>query len=551
MIRPALLASACVLGLNGLSAKGKCADVLPPPLDIGSEQVLLLDDWTVEKTDLKRVVHPPVKQGLIKEADGTDWERGDCYAANGCTVVRDKSGRLHMTYRYIWWDPAVKSLHPGIGEDRAHWFRQSMGYATSDDGIRWHKPKLGLVDAPVRFKQIKEFPFQVPDGVSKENNLGYPIDFALDLHASGNVHDPKTRFLLLVVEKEDTHPFAKNKRQQLYFAEDWPDVIGDPQWEAKLSPISGGQLSPRGFRTVVGYDQSAKVWFQTAQDTIGNWRPRGGRDIARFASTDLVNWGKGELVLPVAKDESREASDWVEYMYLHAYRVGGPRAGAWLGQLEVFHSDRSDAQFEMPTIKDVWRKGTVEQRLVLSRDAGLSWARIGGKTPWLPHHAEEHGYDRLAFGAAPVRVKDEVWFYYPAWDGDHLIFRRDGELYRSGFIRTGRTARAVLRWNGYVSLDAEKSGELVTKVIRFEGGKLAVNLRAPQGSLRAEIQDPSGQPLPGLSLADCIAATGDGVELPVNWKDSGALERIAGKPVRVRLVLTKGSLYSFGFGSGS
>lgn len=547
MTRLLLVAVLGLLAFSWLSRSVRAADATPAPLDIGSEPVLLLDDWAVEKSGLKRVMHQPVKQGLIKEADGTDWERGDCYVANGCTVVRDKSGRFHMTYRYLWWDPGVKSLHPGIGEDKAHWFRQSVGYATSEDGIRWHKPKLGLVDAPVRFKKIKEFPFQVPDGVSKENNLGYPIDFAIDLHAHGNVVDPKRRYLLLVVEKEDTHPFAKNRRSQLYFAEDWPNVVGDPKWESKLTPIPGGQLSPRGFRSLVGYDHAAKVWFQTAQDTIGNWRPRGGRDIARFASADLVGWGKAELVLPVATDESREPSDWVEYMYLHAYRVGGPRAGAWLGQLEIFHSDRSNGQFEMPTIKDVWRKGTVEQRLVLSRDAGLSWTRIGGREPWLPHHAEEQGYDRLAFGGTPVRVKDEVWFYYPVWDGDHLIFRRDGEMYRPGFIRTGRTARAVLRWDGYVSLDAEKTEELVTKVIQFEGSQLAVNLRAPQGSLRAEIQDPSGKPLPGLTLADAIERKGDGVGISVAWKDSEALGRITGKPVRVRFVLTNGSLYSFRF----
>lgn len=518
------------------------------PLDVADEPQLFLDDWLIaERRGLKRALHRPIKHGLIRDADGRPWDRGDVYHGN--IVCRDARGKFHMTYRYLWSDPALRDHpHPSIGKDKAHWFRQAVAYATSDDGVCWHKPKLGLLEGPTGFCKVKDYPFEVPAGLSKDNNLGCPIDFIHDLHAYGGVADPRRRFLLRVVQKDDTHPFAKVVKSQMYYAADWPDFAGDPRWKEKLTPVPGATLSPRGFLSLAGYDEAARTWFAVSQDTIGNWLPRGGRDIARYASPDLVKWSGPELVLPVAKDESKTKTDWVEYMELSAHRVGGPKTGAWLGQLVVFHSDRSDPRFQWPLGDGVWRKGTTEVRLVLSRDAGKSWRRVGGKEAWLPHSADEHGYDRLAFAACPVHVGDELWLYYSAWDGDHLVFNRDGSLYEPGFVRTGRTARATLRRDGYVSLDAGKDGgRLVTKPLRFAGGKLVVNLAAPNGTLRAELQDASGRPLPGFRAADCEAVTGDGVALPVRWRGKSDVRELAGRTVRLRLELINGSLYAFQF----
>ncbi len=538
--------AAIASGATPLAAKAD-EDTTP---NIGSEPQLFLDNWIIqEMRGLRRTLHQPTKKGLIKEADGRNWERGDCYASEGNLVCRDKHGRFHMTYRYIWWDPSVRDLHPSIGEDKAHWFRQAVAYATSDDGIHWHKPKLGLLDGPTGFKTQKEFPYEVPVGVSKENNLGCPIDFACYLHGHGNVHDPERRFLLRVAKREDTHPFAKVTDAQMYYAADWPDFVKDTEWRKRLTPIEGARLPPRGFKAVAGYDHQAQLWLAFAQDHIGNWLKRGGRDIIRQTTPDLVEWRPPELVLPVGRDESREPRDWVEYMFLIAYRVGGRDTGAWLGQLEVFHSDRSDKQYEMPTIANVWRKGTTEIRLVVSRDAGKTWQRVAGKSVWLPHHTEDTGYDRLVFSGLPIEVGDEHWFYYPAWDGDHLSFTRDGKPWYQDRMRVGRTARATLRRDGYVSLDAEDAGSLLTKPLRFSGDQLRVNLAATKGKLRAELQDVSGTVIEGFALSDCELTTGDGLALPVRWRGQPLLKHLAKRTVRVRFELSGASLYGFRFGT--
>ena len=73
---------------------------------------------------MSRTLHQPKKHGLLKHADGSDWDRGDVYHGN--IVCRDAAGQFHMTYRYIWDDPGVRGLSPNIGDDKAHWYRESI-----------------------------------------------------------------------------------------------------------------------------------------------------------------------------------------------------------------------------------------------------------------------------------------------------------------------------------------------------------------------------------------------------------------------------------------
>jgi hypothetical protein len=397
--------SAAIAGVGAVASGTGAARVQEVhAIPIHQEPQLFLDDRIVERSEgLKRTLHQPTKRGVIKEADGRDWKRGGVYL--GKIVCRDSSGKFHMTYRYYWWDPALQKV-PAVGIDKAHWFHETVGYAMSDDGIHWEKPRLGLFNAPSQFDQVAEFPFEEPEKFSKENNLGCPIHFIYDLHANGNVAESKRRFLLQVGRREATDPFAKAVDAQMFYAADWPDFAGDARWKDRLTPAPEASWPPRG--SLCGYDQQAANWFSVGQDELPKWLARGGRDIGRCVSSDLRSWSGTELVLPVADDESKEANDWVEYMDLSATDLGGPRSGAWLGQLVIFHGDRSNTEYEMPTIPNIWCKGTTELRLVVSRDAGRSWQRVSDKQTWLPFHDENHGFDRLVFAGQQVAVGDEM-----------------------------------------------------------------------------------------------------------------------------------------------
>jgi len=88
----------------------------------------------------------------------------------------------------------------------------------------------------------------------------------------------------------------------------------------------------------------------------------------------------------------------------------------------------------------------------------------------------------------------------------------------------------------------------VTKPITFSGRTLVVNYAtSAAGSLRVELQDANGQPLPGFSLKDSLELFGDSVRQTITWDSNPDLKRLAGTPVRLRFVMKDADLYSYQF----
>ena len=67
------------------------------------------------------------------------------------------------------------------------------------------------------------------------------------------------------------------------------------------------------------------------------------------------------------------------------------------------------------------------------------------------------------------------------------------------------------------------------------------------GSLRVELQDAGGRPIPGFALADSVELYGDTVARAARWKNGSDLGALAGKPVRLRFVMRDADLYSLQF----
>lgn len=68
------------------------------------------------------------------------------------------------------------------------------------------------------------------------------------------------------------------------------------------------------------------------------------------------------------------------------------------------------------------------------------------------------------------------------------------------------------------------------------------------GSVRCEIQDEDGEPIPGFALADCDALFGDSLEQPVSWNGVRELKPFAGRPIRLRFEFEDADLYALRFG---
>jgi hypothetical protein len=107
----------------------------------------------------------------------------------------------------------------------------------------------------------------------------------------------------------------------------------------------------------------------------------------------------------------------------------------------------------------------------------------------------------------------------------------------------------VLREDGLVSLHAGATeGEISTRPLIYQGNRLELNLAtSAAGSVRVEIQDPEGKPVPGFELAQCREIYGDQLSRVVRWGDQANVGLRAGKAVRLRFVLRDADLFSFRF----
>ena len=112
-----------------------------------------------------------------------------------------------------------------------------------------------------------------------------------------------------------------------------------------------------------------------------------------------------------------------------------------------------------------------------------------------------------------------------------------------------RISRFTLRTDGFVSVNAGYGGgEFTARPMVFEGDELELNYATSAvGSVRVEVQDVDGTPVPGLALDDCPEIYGDEIEGAVAWGDGADLGALAGRPVRLRVELKDADLYAFRF----
>jgi hypothetical protein len=144
---------------------------------------------------------------------------------------------------------------------------------------------------------------------------------------------------------------------------------------------------------------------------------------------------------------------------------------------------------------------------------------------------------------------------------EYFLYATEGYGYEDsdgvqGFKRTsrpsGRLRRFVYRVDGFVSVRAGLAGGVIlTKPLTFQGNELVLNYIAwplrQAGEVRVEIQDADGQPLKGLTLADCVPLRGDEAAKPVIWTSAAELGNLAGKPIRLKFQILHADLFSFQF----
>ncbi len=466
------------------------------PAALGTRLELLADRFLIERLSGGAVqrLHHPVRENIALEHDAP-WEgSGTGYH----TVFQD--GRIYRMYYKAWHlDTYGKTPRP-----------VRIAYAESTDGVHWTKPDLGLVAF----------------NGSKRNNI-----------------------LFDQVNGEQCHDFSP---------------FLDPTGKVRYRGIGFGR-KPRGLYAFhsndgIAWELSAKepVITEGAFDTqnitfwdagIGKYRVylrdfhEGKRGIKTAVSEDFLHWTKPEwLEFPGAPDEQLYTNQVRPYYRAPHLLVGFPSR----------YTDRGwvPATAQLPEAEYRRQRSQTNPRYGSAVTDALFMTSRDGRT--------FHRWNE-AFLRPGLRTRDN-WTYgdnYLAWhvvetEARHADQPRELSLYATESYFTGESSRLrrySLRLDGFASVFAPlDGGELLTRPFTFAGTKLLLNVStAGGGSVRVEMQDAAGKPLPGLSMADSHVLFGDAIEYEAMWKGQPSLAPHAAKPVRLRFALQDADLFALRF----
>lgn len=518
--RRAFIGTASALGLALSSAPGGArAAADGGPINIGTRRELFVDDFLIERLDGQATLelhHPqPQDMALVHDAP---WEgTGSGYHS----VFHD--GSLYRMY-YKAWHLAVA---PGKLKTNTH--PLYCCYAESDDGIVWRKPELGLHE----FKGSKANNIVMAGSAYEEVQAdpGHPAVFK-DENPSAT---PEARYKAIIRSAGPKGLLAFGSPDGLH----WKPLRKEPI-------ITEGAFDSQNLAfwdAASGQYRAYWRYFTAGVTDEKNWKPAGVRAIRAATSPDFLHWSE-----PV--DLSYESSP-AEQLYTNQVKPYHRAPHLFIG-FPTRYVDRgwSDSTRALPELEHREMRASTTERYGTAITEGLLMASRDGRRfkRW-----------NEAF-LRPGIEREGTWNYgqqYIAWhlvetksklpDAPNELSLYAGESYWTG--NSSALRRYTLRLDGFVSARAPWSGgELLTKPVVFSGDQLRLNFSSSAaGGIWVELQNAEGQPVPGLSLADCQPVFGDSLDRTVTWKDGASVAAVAGKPVRLRIRLQDADLFAFRF----
>lgn len=475
-----LLSGALAQAIHAQSSAGQT----PGVREVGSQRVLLVDDWLIERmkgASLK--LHSPAPKEVVFRFD-RPWEG----QASAYPSMLQDGKQFRLYYR-------------GCGFTE----REYVCVAFSDDGINWTRPSLKLLE----FKG------------SKDNNIF--------LTAKGKAFKEAHCFAPFIDGNPDCKPDERYKAVTI--------TLFKPEGENDERKTLAAYASPDGIRwnrlqqepiiTEGAFDShNVAFWDSVQKQYVCYLRAgqAGKRSVARSVSKDFIHWSKPETL-----DFSGSP---IEEFYTNAIQVYPREPHLYIGLPMRFvpPKERSEVGFK-PRKTD-----GLSDAVFMSSHDGQRWHRPfmeGWIRPGLnPNNwGQAHGNQTPAWGVLQTGPEElSVYWMENYVDMPHL---------RRGTLRLDGFASANALYAG---------GEFVTRPFTFAGQRLMINFSTSAiGSVQVEIQDADGRPVPGHALADCPEIFGDELERPVGWKAGADISKLAGRPVRLRFVMKDADVYAFRF----
>ena len=507
------------------------------------EGVLLLGEPTVAHTkNLTQKFFPAKKHPANPVMKRTEkWEGVGPYLWGNRLMQDEKNGELRLWY--ITYDYA---------DNFYRW-----GYASSEDGLHWTKPDLGLekyaggpaknllplgphpekgtrsiVRDPrpdthserrylgVRFTYDGEFISFSPDGIHWVEHSSNPL-----WHVPSDIihvmwDEQRNCFTAYFKMWEVSGTLAQknspaDKKTFLAYMStyDMTNNSGTTSFEGPMT-----HFKTNGAALVTKTNFVLRAENQGKDDGGGNslsgaWAAK--RVQAWAQSDDGIHWKNEQLVLRADKQDPTTSN--VQFMFVMQ------RGGYYLGFLTM-HDEA----------------GHFRIQLAWSRD-GLRWSRPW-RQPWLDVGAG-NAFDRgMVLGPAdPIFWEREMWFPY----GGFPILHDTKETTWESAI-----GMATIRLDGFAAWEAgTDEGELVTQPFRCNGDRLFVNAEAQNGSVTVDVLDEKGKPLKGFEGKNCKAVSADTLEKEsegwIQWQREKDARRLRGKQIQLRFTLKNARLYSF------
>lgn len=456
------------------------------PIDAGRQ--LFVDDFLIEKTTLRRSFHQARKyEGNPVFKAETERELGKSTqgeAGEEATVFTGQGG--------VFYDPAEKlfKLFHVAG------WRGPLSLATSPDmktwtrrgqllpeGLRWTGPKLAT---------------------GGSDNCVW-----LDLNAENPAERVKYLTCWMHVPKEQR-----------------------PQGFMHSLHVSDGRTWSDAVPTTMAADDYCSFFFNPFREkwvfSIKKGTSR-GRSRNYFESADFLkgaDWEKSvywtnadRLDAPEPRGRYPGAGDTPQLYSLNAVAYESLMVG--MHYIHRGPNNKVCDEGRFPKLLDL--------ELGFSRD-GFHWDRPD-RRGFIAGSRAEGSWDRAYLHSTAgvfVVLDDQLVFPYMGTSGIAPSGHR-------GMYTGGSIGLALLRRDGFASMDGP--GELTTRVVKFSGRHLFLNLN---GEARVEVLDEAGK-----IIRSSKTASGDRTKLKVEWPEGQDLSDTAGRSVKFRFHLTKGSLYAF------
>jgi hypothetical protein len=387
-------------------------------------------------------------------------------------------------------------------------------YATSIDGIKWIKPKLGLID----FKG------------STQNNI-------CKIGGGTLVYDPVD---IDASKKYKLMTFDGSKEKFGYGVHFSPDGL---KWTA----YSNNPVLPYGDVSTVAYDKDRSLFIATTKQRmlVSNTSVTPGKnDRAAFVSVskDFIHWtapgAPGSSYTLAVEGEPSDDMLVMSKGGIEANIYGMPvypYEGMYVGFPWVFDINTYGTG-EYAVTGD----GKIQPQIAASRDL-RHWSRPC-RDAVIPLGKAGSWDDGTLYTASTLQVSEkEMSVYYGAMNLPH-----GGNT--SIQTQYARIAKATWRRDGFVSLynGGDDTGIITTNTIKFDGSQLMVNAKLDVGgSLKIEMLDTSNNPIEGYKLSNAHAITGDQFAKTIVWEKGNSLAKLSGREVRFRFYLKGGNFYSY------